>query len=154
MSSYILLGLPGLLLSVALRAQLAPPASANPAVSDPETTIRQTLSAQAAAWNRGDVAAYMAAGYWESDSLLFLGASGPTMGYAATLARYRQRYPDAARMGQLTFTVLRVEVLSPTSAFVAGRWSLKRDKDAPAGAFTLLWRYLQGRWVIVADHSS
>ena len=153
----LLLLLPYLALTTApATAPLAPlrvpPAATGPAVAD--TAIRAALAAQAAAWNRGDLAAYMAAGYWESDSLLFLGANGPTMGYAATLARYRQRYPSGGQMGQLTFTLLRVEILSPNSAFVAGRWELKRAHDAPAGAFTLLWRHKKGRWVIVADHSS
>ncbi len=156
-SSLLLLLLPYLVLTTApasgpLVPPCVPPAATGPAVA--EAAIRAALAAQAAAWNRGDLAAYMAAGYWESDSLLFLGASGPTRGYAATLARYRQRYPDGGQMGQLSFTLLHVEVLSPSSAFVAGRWELKRAHDAPAGAFTLLWRHKKGRWVIVADHSS
>ncbi len=136
-----------LLVSFAVRAT-PPPGDAD------EQFIRAALTEQAAAWNRGDLAAYMAGGYWESDSLLFIGAGGPTYGYAATLARYRQRYPDAARMGQLTFEILEVRRLSATHRFVVGKWALKREKDAPAGAFTLLWAKKQGRWVIIADHSS
>ena len=116
--------------------------------------IRAALAQQAAGWNRGDLAAYMAAGYWASDSLVFVSATGPTYGYAATLARYRLRYPDAARMGQLTFELLDIRRLSPAYRFVVGRWALQREKDAPAGAFTLLWTKKNGRWVIVADHSS
>ena len=141
--------LAALLLTFVVRA--TPPPSPAP---DAAATIRTALAAQAAAWNRGDLAGYMAAGYWASDSLLFIGASGPTYGYAATLARYRQRYPDAARMGQLTFEILEIRPLSPTYQFVVGHWALKREKDAPAGSFTLLWAKKNGRWVIVADHSS
>jgi ketosteroid isomerase-like protein len=140
---------------------ILPVLSAQPAPKPPpdtpqaaEAAIRAVLAAQAAAWNRGDVAAYMAAGYWDSNSLMFLSATGPTVGYAATLARYRLRYPTAERMGKLHFELIRVDLLSPTSAFVAGRWTLQRAQDAPAGVFTLLWRRINGRWVIVVDHSS
>ena len=145
MNRYLVLLL-ALLVSFAVRA--SPPPTTD------EQLIRAALAEQAAAWNRGDLAAYMAGGYWESDSLLFVGASGPTYGYAATLARYRQRYPDAARMSQLTFEVLSIRRLSPDHRFVVGKWALTREKDAPAGFFTLLWAKKQGRWVIIADHSS
>lgn len=137
-------------LAASLVARAAPP----PPPDADEQAIRAALAAQAVAWNRGDLANYMAAGYWESDSLLFVGSSGPTRGYAATLARYRQRYPDAARMGQLAFEVLEVRRLSPTYRFVVGKWALTRAAGDVAGAFTLLWAKKAGRWVIVADHSS
>ena len=123
--------------------------------TDTPAQLRTILTAQADAWNRGDVAAYMAAGYWQSDSLLFVGNDGYTRGYGATLARYQRRYPDAATMGQLTFSDLEMRVLSGEAAFVAGHWALARTA-APnvGGAFTLLFRRKAGRWVIVADHSS
>lgn len=118
-----------------------------------EAEIRNVLKTQAEAWNQGDIEAYMQ-GYWNSDSLLFVGKSGPTYGYRATLERYKKSYPDKASMGQLTFSELRVRLLSGNSAFVLGRWSLQREKDAPGGFFTLLWEKKRGHWVIVADHSS
>ena len=130
-----------------------------PSAPPTETQLRTILTTQAAAWNRGDVAAYMRGGYWVSDSLVFVGgAAGPTYGYAATLARYRKRYPNAARMGRLTFKLHQVRVLpGGRAAFVVGGWALARTAAAggPAsGAFTLLFERKAGRWVIVADHSS
>lgn len=148
----LLLHILPLLLTV--RLSLEGTAAAPPPPDADETAIRAALTAQADAWNRGDIGAYMAAGYWQSDSLVFVGSSGPTRGYAATLARHRQRYPDAARMGRLTFEILEVRRLSDVYRFVAGKWALQRKDDAPAGAFTLLWAKKNGRWVIVADHSS
>ena len=58
------------------------------------------LKTQTEAWNRGDIDAFMH-GYWESDSLKFIGKSGVTYGYKATLARYKKDYYDAAQMGKL-----------------------------------------------------
>lgn len=128
------------------QGQVLPPA---------EPAIRAVLAAQAAAWNRADIEGYMVAGYWQSDSLLFIGQNGPTYGFNATLTRYRQRYPDAAHMGQLAFAVQQIRLLSPRSAFVVGRWELKRPQATDAaGYFTLLFERRNNRWVIVADHSS
>jgi ketosteroid isomerase-like protein len=58
-------------------------------------------------------------------------------------------------MGQLTFSQLRVSPISPDAAHVVGRWQLSRPTAGDLqGWFTLLFRKLDGRWVIVADHSS
>src|SRR5574339_656657 len=76
-----------------------------------ETEIRNLLARQTVAWNRGDVDAFMV-GYWENDSLMFVGSSGITYGYKNTLANYKKRYPDTVAMGQLTFTLIDVKKLS------------------------------------------
>jgi ketosteroid isomerase-like protein len=57
-------------------------------------------------------------------------------------------------MGELTFDVIDVDVLGPDAALVFGAWSLKRADDRPHGLFTLVFRNIDGRWVIVADHTS
>ena len=115
--------------------------------------ILGTMKAQEEAWNRGDLKGFMN-GYWESDSLRFIGKSGITRGWAQTLANYERGYPDRAAMGKLTFTILIVEKLGPKSTGVTGKWHLQREKDAPEGYFSLIWKKIGGRWVIVADHSS
>lgn len=45
-----------------------------------ETAIRKVLASQTAAWNRGDIDGFMI-GYWENDSLMFIGKSGVTFGW-------------------------------------------------------------------------
>ncbi|KUG07871.1 L-asparaginase [Solirubrum puertoriconensis] len=119
-----------------------------------EQQIRAVLSTQTAAWNRGDVAAFMQ-GYWQSDSLLFIGKNGPTRGWQRTLENYRRSYPDAAAMGQLSFSQLRVHPIGADAAHVVGHWQLARPTAGDVGGwFTLLFRKIEGKWVIVADHSS
>jgi ketosteroid isomerase-like protein len=114
--------------------------------------IRAVLFAQQDAWNDGDIARYMA-GYWQSDSLLFVGKSGLTSGWDATLKNYKKAYPDKAAMGQLQFTIKRLAV-SGDNAFMLGAWALQRKAGDLSGYFTLLWKKLNGHWVIVLDHSS
>ncbi len=118
-----------------------------------DSTIRAILAAQVVEWNKGNIAGYMR-GYWPNDSLLFIGKGGPSYGYATTLTRYIRAYPDAARMGTLTSTVLSLRVLSPDWAYVTGRWELKRSAGDLSGYYTLLWRRIGGEWMIVEDHSS
>ena len=118
-----------------------------------EQAIRNMLAAQVVEWNRGNAAGFMH-GYWENDSLVFIGKNGPTYGFDSTLARYRKSYPDAAHMGQLTSTILRVRMLSPEYAYVTGRWALKRTAGDLSGYYTLLLRHIRQEWVIVEDHSS
>jgi hypothetical protein len=119
-----------------------------------ENTIRQTMSAQVSAWNRGELDQYMI-GYWPSDSLKFIGSRGLTYGYSTTLANYKKSYPDRAAMGILKFNLISVEILSPDAAHVVGKWALARpEKGDLSGHFTLLWRKFGEKWVIVADHSS
>lgn len=118
-----------------------------------ERAIKQVLIRQAAEWNKGDIEAYMH-GYWNNDSLLFIGKNGPTYGYEATLQRYKKSYADTTQMGKLHFDILQVKKLSKNYRFVIGKWALTRSIGNLDGYFTLLFRRIAGNWVIVADHSS
>jgi len=112
------------------------------------------LKQQTDDWNTGRVDKFMS-GYWPSDSLTFVGKAGITYGYRATLDNYKKRYPDRASMGTLKFDILQLDFLAPNVAYVIGRWHLTRPKIGDAGGhFTLVWRKLNNRWVIISDHSS
>ena len=115
--------------------------------------ILQLLEDQRLAWNKGDIEGYMQ-GYWKSDSLVFVGKSGPKYGWTTTLENYKKGYPDKAAMGYLTFSIIKVELLGSNNAWVLGAWHLKREKDGPQGYFTLILRRIGGKWLVVSDHSS
>lgn len=118
-----------------------------------EAAIRKMLAAQVAEWNKGKIEGYMK-GYWESDSLIFIGSKGPRYGYAMTLKKYKEAYPDADHMGVLTSTILSMKKLSGDHYFIVGSWALKRKAGDVGGSYTLLIRKIKGEWVIVCDHSS
>ncbi len=118
-----------------------------------ETAIRKMLAAQETAWNNGDLEKFMI-GYWNNDSLLFIGKNGPKYGYNTTLANYKKGYPDTAAMGKFTSTILSIKKLSRKYYFVVGKWYLKRSIGDVSGHYTLLIKKIKGEWVIVADHSS
>jgi ketosteroid isomerase-like protein len=120
---------------------------------DDTKKISNVLNKQSAAWNSGDIQRYMH-GYWNNDSLQFIGKNGPVYGYTNTLARYKKSYPDTGAMGQLTFSELHFNKLSGKYYHVTGHWALERAAGNVGGYFTLLFRKIKGEWVIVADHSS
>lgn len=118
-----------------------------------EQVIRQLLHEQTQAWNRGDLEAFMK-GYWNHDSLMFIGKNGITYGYQNTLNNYKKSYNGPDQMGILTFNLIKVERLSGDYFFVVGKWHLKRKAGDVGGHYNLLFRKIKGEWVIVSDHSS
>lgn len=115
--------------------------------------IRKVLSAQVDAWNTGNIDNFMK-GYWQNDSLMFIGKSGITYGWKQTLDNYKKHYPDTAAMGKLTFHLLELKSLSSFYCFVTGKWDLQRSSGSLGGYFTLLFKKINGNWFIVADHTS
>ena len=115
--------------------------------------ILAVLDRQVDAWNRGDIEGYMQ-GYWKSDSLLFTSSGKIQRGWQATLEKYKSGYSTKAMMGKLRFSQMEVTQLSPWSAWVFGHWELQREKDHPAGVFTLILRKFSDGWKVIHDHTS
>jgi len=134
---------------------LASSAQSNPAkqMSSDERTIRSEIEKQRQYWNTGNLKSFMDT-YWKSDSLMFIGKSGVTYGWEKTLENYEKGYPDTAAMGKLNFDILEVKRLSVIYFFVVGKWHLTRSIGDVGGHFTLLFKKVKNKWVIVADHSS
>lgn len=124
-----------------------------PAQDKNKQAILSVLKRQTEDWNRGNIEAFMV-GYWNNDSLMFVGRSGVTYGYKKTLENYRKNYSDTAQMGKLSFDILQVKRLSGEYYFVVGKWFLKRSVGDIGGHYNLLFRKINGKWVIVTDHSS
>ena len=123
------------------------------AQTGPEASIRRIMTDQAVAWNKGNIDDFMK-GYWNNDSLVFVGQSGLSYGYNTALANYKKHYDSPDKMGQLFFTLLSIKKLSPDYCFVLGKWLLKRKAGDIGGIYSLLFRKIDGRWQIVVDHTS
>lgn len=115
--------------------------------------ITNTLQATQDAWNTGDLEGFME-GYWKSDKLVFIGVQGPTYGYNETLERYKKGYPDIETMGMLKFTVKDLFQIDKTTVMMIGRFYLSRTMADVEGYFTLIWQKIDGKWLIISDHSS
>jgi ketosteroid isomerase-like protein len=123
------------------------------AQTGPEASIRRIMADQAAAWNKGEIDDFMK-GYWNNDSLVFVGRLGLSYGYNTALANYKKRYDSPDKMGQLFFTLLSIKKLSDDYCFVLGKWLLKRKAGDVGGIYSLLFRKIDGHWQIVVDHTS
>ena len=121
--------------------------------SKEELEIRNALQRQTIAWNANDMEKFMEP-YWHNDSLMFIGKSGITYGWQKTLDNYKKNYPNAAAVGKLDFTILHIKRLSVLYYSVVGKWHLARTIGDLNGYFTLLFKKINNRWVIISDHSS
>jgi ketosteroid isomerase-like protein len=135
------------------------PACAQP--TGDEAAIRAELAAQTAAWNRGDIPAFMQT-YENSPDTTFIGAT-LRKGYEPILNRYQKAYTSPQQMGKLSFTNLDIRPL-PSScgevefAVVTGSFHLERKAKGEAkkddGIFSLVWRKGPQGWKILLDHTS
>ena len=134
-----------LLLSASVKAQVLSSAD--------EKDILRVMAMQETSWNEGDIDTFME-GYWKSDSLLFIGSSGPIYGWNATMERYKRVYSDREKMGKLTFSILEIRGLGDSHARLIGKFHLARTVGDLEGYFTLIWAKVEGKWLIISDHTS
>ena len=134
-----------------------------------ETRAREAgaaaLDTQAAAWNAGDFEAFCAV---YAEDATYVSSTGLTRGRPAILARYRERFPDRAAMGTLSFEVLEARPASGVEVTMLGdaapsrvhgvsvvaRWRLTYADREPAEGVTLIVLHPRGDgWEIVQDAS-
>jgi ketosteroid isomerase-like protein len=146
-----------LLVLVGCGAAESPPSPSPPRGSftaADRVAIARVLGDQMAAWNRGDLDAYMA-GYVHSNSLVFTSGAKVRTGYDETLAAYRKRYGnDRASMGTLEFNLLRVDPVGSDGAVVLGRWDLALVGGPVGGIFSVVLERQGDGWRIIHDHTS
>jgi ketosteroid isomerase-like protein len=123
--------------------------------------IEAAISAQADAWNRADIPAFMQT-YENSPETTFIGAK-LRKGYGPILERYKSAYTTPDQMGKLTFGDLEIRMLPSSSgkveyAVVTGTFHLARAAHGEAkkddGIFSLVWRKGTQGWKIILDHTS
>jgi ketosteroid isomerase-like protein len=151
-----------LALAFTISASLLPAQIAGTETSgDDEPAIRAAIAAQVAAWNHGDIPAFMQA-YEDSPDTTFIGAT-VNKGFQPISDRYKKAYSNPAQMGTLTFSDLGVRLLPGSCgkaefAVVTGRFHLQRSQKGEAqkddGIFSLVWRKGPQGWKILLDHTS
>ena len=134
-------------------ARTRTPGATKAPAETPEAAIRAVLDAQVAAWNRGDIDAFME-GYERSDATRFASGDTVSRGWQTVHDHYKKSYDTPEKMGKLTFSDLEITTLSRDAAIAFGHWRLDRAGDTPHGLFTLLFRKTKAGWRIAADHTS
>jgi ketosteroid isomerase-like protein len=115
-----------------------------------EITIALNKSAED--WSSGNIEAYMDV-YWKSDKLQFIGKNGVTYGWQQTLNNYKKGYPTKEHTGKLTFNILNINFLAKDLYSLTGEYHLERNVGNADGIYTLIFKKIGGKWVIISDHS-
>lgn len=118
----------------------------------PQAEVRAVLRSMQDAWNRGDLDQFLSA-YWDSPELTFF-SNGRRLVARATLAStLRQRYTQG--MGRITFGEPHFGLAGSDFAVIWGDWRLELENGVTRqGVGTAVFRYIDGRWRIVHDHTS
>ena len=119
-----------------------------------EEAILDNFQRQEACWNQGSIDCYMEA-YHPDDSICTISSQGVAFGYETIRQQYNRNWPQE-RMGQLHFDNFFMERLPPVLYTVIGRFNLAMEgRDEPyRGWFSVLMKKIDGKWLMVSDHSS
>src|SRR5262249_17488562 len=118
--------------------------------------IQKILKESEAAWNRGDLMAFVSC-YEDSPDTTFIGREVVRGGTRAIYERYMRTYATPERRGTLTFSEIEVRPLAQGLALATGKYSLHRTEAGggdSTGRFTLVVRLTKAGWKIIHDHSS
>lgn len=120
----------------------------------PREEIAAMMARAASAWTRGDLDGFMS-DYLDSSRTTYVGRTGLLRGRAAIRAAYAPRFAPGAMRDSLSFEGLEVDEVAPGIANVIAFYVLMRgDSTTARGPTSLLMERVNGRWLIVHDHSS
>jgi uncharacterized protein (TIGR02246 family) len=122
-------------------------------MTDDHQHIRMLFEMSCAAWNRGDIDGYLA-GYWQSDKLRWVSEGTVWYGFEAIASAFKGRFGAPGDMGRLEVANLEIQLLGERDALVFGVWTQTTDAAGRHGVFTVHVKKIDGRWLIVSDHSS
>lgn len=129
------------------------PHSAPFAPSD-RAEITDVLDQQVAAWNRGDLTAYMD-GYAHTPALVFTSGGNIRRGWQDAFDHYKARYAtDPSAMGTLAFQIDSIDPVGAGGAVVLGHWQLTGTEHSGRGVFSLVVERRPEGWRIIHDHTS
>ncbi len=111
--------------------------------------IRNVLAANAAAWNEGNLDAFMSA-YVNSPELLLVKGDAVTTG-ARDVRRHFESDIAANGMGRIDYRDITVTLTSADVATAIGHYELKRDSGDTSGVINLVLKLVDGRWRIAQD---
>jgi len=122
-------------------------------MTDDHQHIRMLFELSCAAWDRGDINGYLA-GYWHSDKVRWVSEGTVRYGFESIAAACKVRFDTPDNMGKLEVANLEIQNLGETDALVFGAWTQTTDVARRHGVFTVHVKKIDGRWLIVSDHSS
>lgn len=117
--------------------------------------VVKVLLTQQAAWNHGDIDAFVQTYKDAPDTLMV--THQISHGFAGLVEEYRHDYPTKGAMGTLTFSELEARTLDANFAIVVGKYRLERAKKEGGnaeGVFSVVLEKTDKGWKIVLDHTT
>ncbi len=123
------------------------------AAATPQAAAEAELAKSAAAWDRGDLAGFVAV--YAADAI-YVSGTEVARGRDAIAARYAKSFVAGANTrGRLTFQPVAHRALSAVHLLYVARWTLTPREGTPqTGTTTLLFERRREGWRIISDHSS
>lgn len=115
-----------------------------------DAIIRGVMAANAAAWNEGNLPAFLG-GYADTSDVRLVAEGAVASGFSGVRKHYETMLAGAGAMGRLSFSNLDVTMTSPDVATVVGRYAHENGPKKSAGAMTVVLKQIEGRWRIVQD---
>ena len=122
-------------------------------MTDDLQRIRAVFESGCASWNRGDIDGYLAA-YWNSDKVRWVSEGTVRHGFEAIATAFKARFDSPDNIGRLEVANLEIQLLGENDALVFGGWILTTPAAGRHGVFTVHLKKIDGKWLIVSDHSS
>ena len=118
-----------------------------------KAAIKLVLSQQQNSWNNGSIDSFMMF-YWNSPDLRFVSKKGVSYGWQKVNDNYKKSYSNKEKMGKLEFDIKSIEFVDKQNAIVVGSWAIQNNDGNPSGYFTLWFKKINGKWLIILDHTS
>ncbi|MBT8472873.1 MAG: nuclear transport factor 2 family protein [Marinicaulis sp.] len=123
------------------------------ALRDPKDIITAILRSRVAAWNEGNLQAFMNV-YWKDDGLKFVKNGRVSKGWSSAMKRYREQYESQEGLGRLSIEKPDINLVTDDVAVVTGRFThFSKSENSTPGMFSLVLHRNEGVWRIVHDHS-
>lgn len=123
-------------------------------VDSARNEILMMMTRAAAAWNRGDLNAFVS-DYDSVQAATFIGRNGVVRGRDVIREQYASRFAAGGRRDSLSFENVEVDLLAPDAANVIAYYRLMRgDSTISRGPTSLVMRKRGNTWKITHDHSS
>jgi len=114
--------------------------------------VQQLMKQEIEFWNSGDIDGYVSL-YAPVDSVRMLYNGGAIYGKKDIMAFYKKYWPKE-KMGQLSFTDIKLERLSKEYYFTSGYFHvIGPDGKKTNGRFSGLMKKVKGKWYIYTDHT-
>src|SRR5688500_5768863 len=127
-----------------------------PAQKKPDvlSEVKAALDEQVAAWNEG-TSEKPTSVYHDSPEMLWVNRTGIRKGFEPVRAAYRRDSNSRPSIGTYSYEPLHIERLSPSCVYFVIQWKIDRNgRSAMNGVTSMVWKRVNKKWVIAAEHAS